>query len=120
MGPELARCVHNVDAINDNIQTLEDTKQNNITILDTIQISKLKTQYITMTLTGQDLQSTLTISGNQIGSNDTMINALQSLTSSHTTEIISNDEDITALQSLTTSHTTEIISNDTDIAALQL
>ena len=50
---------NNVDTINDNIQTLEDTKQNNITVLDTIQISKLKTQYITMTLTGQDLQSTL-------------------------------------------------------------
>ena len=52
---------NNVDTINDNIQILEDTKQNNITVLDTIQISKLKTQYITMTLTGQDLQSTLTI-----------------------------------------------------------
>ena len=46
---------NNVDTINDNIQILEDTKQNNITVLDTIQISKLKTQYITMTLTGQDL-----------------------------------------------------------------
>jgi hypothetical protein len=44
----------NVDTTNDNVQTLEDTKQNNITVLDTIQISKLKTQYITMTLTGQD------------------------------------------------------------------
>ena len=29
-----------LDAINDNVQTLEDTKQNNITVLDTIQISK--------------------------------------------------------------------------------
>ena len=38
---------------------MEDTKQNNITVLDTIQISKLKTQYITMSLTGQDLQRTL-------------------------------------------------------------
>jgi hypothetical protein len=27
---------NNVDTINDNIQTLEDTKQNNITVLDTI------------------------------------------------------------------------------------
>ena len=52
---------NNVDTINDNIQILDDTKHNNITILDTIQIFKLKSQYITMTLTGQDLQSTLTI-----------------------------------------------------------
>ena len=66
---------NNVDTINDNVQILEGTKQNNITVLDTIQISKLKTQYITMTLTGQDKPSTLTILGNQIGSNDTMINA---------------------------------------------
>jgi hypothetical protein len=63
---------------------LEDTKQNNITVLDTIQISKLKTQYITMTLRGQDLQTTLSILGNQLGSNDTMINALQLLTATHT------------------------------------
>ena len=55
---------NNVHTINENIQTLEDTKQNNITVLDTIQISKLKTQYITMTLTGIDLQSTLNIIGN--------------------------------------------------------
>jgi hypothetical protein len=99
---------------------LEDTKQNNITVLDTIQISKLKTQYITMSLTGQDLQSTLTILGNHISSNDTIINALQLLTATHTTEIVSNDTDIAALQLITESHTTEIISNDTDIAALQL
>ena len=35
---------NNVDTINDNIQILEDTKQNNITVLDTIQIFKLKSQ----------------------------------------------------------------------------
>ena len=52
---------NNVETINGNIQTLEDNKQNNITVLDTIQISKLKTQYITMSLTSQDLQSALTI-----------------------------------------------------------
>jgi hypothetical protein len=78
---------NNVDTINDNVQTLEDTKQNNITVLDTIQISKLKTQFITMTLTGQDLQSTLTILGNDISSNDTDTNALRLITASHTSEI---------------------------------
>ena len=33
---------NNVNTINDNIQILEDTKQNNLTVLDIIQISKLK------------------------------------------------------------------------------
>ena len=87
----------NVDTINENIQTLYDTKQNNIQITDTIQIYKLKTQYITMSLTGQDLQSTLTTLTNNIISNDGDISALQLLTGTHTTEIISNDEDIAAL-----------------------
>ena len=78
-----------------------------------------------MSLTGQDLQSTLTILRNDISSNDTIINALQSLTSSHTTdissnnddtsEISSNDTDINALQILTTSHTSEINSKQAQI-----
>ena len=40
-----------------------------------------------MTLTGQDLQSTLTILGNDISSNDTDTNALRLITASHTSEI---------------------------------
>jgi len=47
--------------INGDIEDLGKNKQNNITTSDTIQISKLKTQYITMTLTGQDLQTTIGI-----------------------------------------------------------
>ena len=85
---------NNLDTINDNVQTLEDTKQNNITVLDTIQISKLKTQYITMSLTGQDLQSTLTILEGDItaleGRLDTeepKITALETLTATHTSQI---------------------------------
>ena len=131
---------NNLDTINGNIQTLEDTKQNNITVLDTIQISKLKTQYITMTLTGQDLQSTLTILDGDItaleGRFDTeepKISALETLTATHTSQISSNDTDIlelqgrldieepkiTALETLTSTHTSQISSNDTDILALQ-
>jgi hypothetical protein len=50
-----------------------------------------------MSLTGQDLQSALTILGNDLSSNDTIINALQSLTSTHTTDISSNNDNIDAL-----------------------
>ena len=56
-----------IETINDDITDLETNKQNKIQVTDTIQISKLKTQYITMSLTGQDLQSKLTLLGNDIG-----------------------------------------------------
>jgi len=49
----------NIVTINESIEILEDNKQNSIKVTDTIQISKLKTQYITMTLTGKDLQESL-------------------------------------------------------------
>ena len=132
---------NNVDTINGNIQTLEDNKQNNITVLDTIQISKLKTQYITMSLTGQDLQSTLTILEGDItaleGRLDTeepKITALETLTATHTSQISqisSNDTDIlelqgrldieepkiTALQTLTTSHTSALNTKQKNIVS---
>ena len=53
----------NIVTMNGTLENLEDKKQDNINVTDTIQISKLKTQYITMTLTGQDLQTTLTSLG---------------------------------------------------------
>jgi len=123
---------NNVYTINNNIQILEDTKQNNITVLDTIQIFKLKSQYITMTLTGQDLQSTLTILNGDIialqGRLDTeepKITALETLTATHTSQVSSNDTDvlalpgrlnteepkITALKTLTATHTSQISEN---------
>ena len=49
----------NIVTINGTLENLEDKKQDNINVTDTIQISKLKTQYITMSLTGQDLQTTI-------------------------------------------------------------
>ena len=85
---------NNLDTINDNVQTLEDNKQNNITVLDTIQISKLKTQYITMSLTGQDLQSTLTILEGRLDTEEPKISALETLTASHTSQISSNDNKV--------------------------
>jgi hypothetical protein len=92
---------NNVHTINDNVQTLEDTKQNNITVLDTIQISKLKTQYITMNLTGQDLQSTLTILGNDISSNDEDISSLSSSVVSIETTLDTKQDNIISTTDLT-------------------
>ena len=48
-----------METINGDITDLGTNKQNEIQVTDTIQISKLKTQYITMSLTGKDLQTTL-------------------------------------------------------------
>jgi len=49
----------NIVTINESIESQEDNKQNKITTSDTLTICKLKTQYITMTLKGQDLQTTI-------------------------------------------------------------
>ena len=56
----------NIETINSDIEGLENSKQNKIQVTDTIQISKLKTQYITLSLTGQELQTTLTSLGDDI------------------------------------------------------
>jgi hypothetical protein len=49
----------NIKTINSDIEGLESSKQKKIQITDTIQVSQLKAQYIKMTLTGADLQTTL-------------------------------------------------------------
>ena len=49
----------NIQTINSDIEGLESSKQKKIQITDTIQVSQLKAQYIKMTLTGADLQTTL-------------------------------------------------------------
>ena len=59
----------NIVTINGTLENLEDKKQDNINVTDTIQISKLKTQYITMTLTGQDLETALGNKQNKITDN---------------------------------------------------
>jgi len=43
----------NIVTINGTLENLEDNKQDNIKVTYTVQKSKLKTQYITMTLTGK-------------------------------------------------------------------
>ena len=101
LNEETTTLTNNLDTINDNVQTLEDTKQNNITVLDTIQISKLKTQYITMTLTGQDLQSTLSIFGDKIGSNDEDIISLSSSVVSIETTLDTKQPNIVSTTDLT-------------------
>ena len=73
--------------INGTLENLEDNKQDNIKVTDTIQISKLKTQYITMTLTGKDLQTTLTSFGDDIS--DISNNRL-SLVETNLTDISNN------------------------------
>ena len=50
----------NTVTINGDIEDLGKNKQNIITTSDTLSFCKLKTQYIIMTITGQDLQTTLT------------------------------------------------------------
>jgi len=57
----------NIVTINGTLENLEDNKQNKIQVTDNIQISKLKTQYITMSLTGNDLQSTINLIDTDIG-----------------------------------------------------
>ena len=59
LNEETSTINENIVTINGTLENLEDNKQDNIKVTDTIQISKLKTQYITMSLTGQDLQTTL-------------------------------------------------------------
>ena len=59
-----------------------------------------------ITLSGNDLQTTLGTLRDDIISKNDDIDALQLLTSTHTSEISSNNDDIDALQLLTTSHTT--------------
>ena len=49
----------NIETINSDIEGLGNSKQNKIQVTDTIQISQLKAQYIKMTLSGADLQTTL-------------------------------------------------------------
>ena len=105
--------------INGNIGSLQTNKQNKIQVTDTIQISKLKTQYITMSLTGKDLQTELSTLGSDISSNANDIDDLQTLTSTHTSNISSNADDITELQTLTSTHTSNISSNADDITDLQ-
>ena len=56
----------NIETINSDIEGLKNSKQNKIQVTDIIQISKLKAQYITLSLTGQDLQTTLTSLGDDI------------------------------------------------------
>ena len=56
----------NIETINSDIEGLKNSKQNTIQVTDTIQISKLKTQYITLSLTGQDLQTTLNSLGDDV------------------------------------------------------
>ena len=109
-----------IETINGDITDLGTNKQNKIQVTDTIQISKLKTQYITMSLTGQDLQSKLTSLGNDISSNADDIDGLKLLTSTHTSDISSNADDIDGLKLLTSTHTSDISSNADDIDALQL
>ena len=48
-----------ISTINENITNLGTNKQNNVQVTDTIQLSKLKAQYVTLSLTGKDLQTTL-------------------------------------------------------------
>ena len=71
----------NIETINESITSLETNKQNSIKVTDTIQISQLKAQYIKMTLSGADLQTTLTSIGDDISSNADDIDGLKLLTS---------------------------------------
>ena len=48
-----------IETINGDITDFGTNKQNKIQVTDTIQISQLKAQYIKMTLSGADLQTTL-------------------------------------------------------------
>ena len=66
LNEETSTINENIVTINGTLESLEDNKQNKIQVTDTIQISKLKTQYVTMTLTGKDLQTTLSSLGNDI------------------------------------------------------
>jgi hypothetical protein len=49
----------NIETINSDIEGLGNSKQNKIQVTDTIQISKLKAQYVTMTLKVSDLETRL-------------------------------------------------------------
>jgi len=64
---------NSITTINGNIEGLGNNKQGKIQVTDTIQISKLKTQNVTMTLTGKDLQETLDGKQNLITKNDNFI-----------------------------------------------
>ena len=102
-----------ITTISTNIQNFEATKQDTLKVTDTINVYKAKLSFIT--LSGNDLQTTLGTLGDDIISKNDDIDALQLLTSSHTSEISSNDTDINALQILTTSHTSEINSKQSQI-----
>ena len=56
----------NIETINSDIEGLKNSKQNKIQVTDTLQISKLKAQYVTLSLTGQDLQTTISSIKNDI------------------------------------------------------
>ena len=97
--------------INGDITDLGTNKQNKIQVTDTIQISKLKTQYITMSLKGQDLQTALTSLGNDISSNADDIDGLQLLTSTHTSDINGKQDKLKAGNKITIDETTNTISS---------
>jgi len=98
---QILNIIHDIEELNEETTTINEStvtinrdiedsgknKQNNITTSDTIQISKLKTQFITMTLTGQDLQTTLTSLGDDIS--DLSDNRL-SLVETNLTDISNN------------------------------
>ena len=77
----------NIETINSDIEGLESSKQNKIQVTDTIQISKLKTQHVTLSLTGKDLQTTLNSLGDDIS--DISDNRL-SLVEGYVTDISDN------------------------------
>ena len=77
----------NIETINSDIEGLGNCKQNKIQVTDTIQISKLKTQYVTLSLTGKDLQTTLSSLGNDIA--DRSDNRLSTV-ESYVTDISNN------------------------------
>ena len=66
LNEETSTINENIVTINGTLESLEDNKQNKIQVTDTIQISKLKTQYVTLSLTGKDLQTSLTSLGDDI------------------------------------------------------
>ena len=85
----------NIETINSDIEGLGNSKQNKIQVTDTIQISKLKTQYVTLSLTGQDLQTTLDGKQIKITDNDYLsisdVNILQTTLDAKQIKITDND-----------------------------
>ena len=96
----------NIETINSDIEGLGNSKQNKIQVTDTIQISQLKAQYIKMTLSGADLQTTLDGKQTKITDNDYLtisdVNSLQTTLDGKQTKITDNDyltiSDVNSLQ----------------------